>query len=318
MNKTLADGRPYASDKLGFGIYHFAQGAEDARGYKDSENFPHDGADRRQCDRQERLDYMNMYIYRLDESCYDHLRRIKEMGCVTWVFYSPFVSVEIGGKQENHLKAGWRDEITKLVDGVKEAGLWDVVAGFQYDEPMLNVTTEVFEEFSSFMATFGKRQLAIFSYYEVVEGSNPRSCDPEYGKEAHLITPESCKYLTDIGFDWYRKFDYNEFKKLTDIMLGRLGRDDVYVWQVPTTWTFYDNKDFTEELCIESLEGCYKLLLDSKNPGGLFCYTWRSWLNVKEGLDYRFNTENHERWEKLEKRMMEIGKELREIKLNLL
>lgn len=171
MNKLNQEGTLYASDKVGFGIYHFAQGGMDSRRIADSETFALDSDDRVQCDRQEQLDYMNSYIYRLDKSCYSHLYRIKEMGCGTWVYYEPFVSVEENGKRRVLLRSGWREEITALVDGVKQAGLWDTVIGFQYDEPLLKVETDVFEEFTGFMAGFGKRQLAIFSYYEIVEGS---------------------------------------------------------------------------------------------------------------------------------------------------
>ena len=142
MQKTNSDGTIYAADKVGFGIYHFAQGGMDARRVADSETFALDGGDRAQCDRQEQLDYMNFYIYRLDRSCYSHLARIKEMGCGTWVFYEPFVSVEINGQRKVHLRAGWREEITKLVDDVKKAGLWDAVAGFHGEELMLgNILT---------------------------------------------------------------------------------------------------------------------------------------------------------------------------------
>ena len=62
MQKTLQNGMPYATDKVGFGIYHFAQGQYDARGFRNSEYFAHDGYDREMCDYQENLDYMNFYI----------------------------------------------------------------------------------------------------------------------------------------------------------------------------------------------------------------------------------------------------------------
>lgn len=154
------------------------------------------------------------------------------------------------------LRSGWREEITALVDGVKQAGLWDTVIGFQYDEPLLKVETDVFEEFTGFMAGFGKRQLAIFSYYEIVEGSNPSASDPEYGALVHLITPESCRYLTDVGFDLYDKPEPQKFRELNEIMFKMLGRDNLYLWMVPTTWTRGENPEYTEDLCLESLEMC--------------------------------------------------------------
>ncbi len=316
MEKFLPDGRPYATDKVGFGIYHFAQAGVDARGWRDSETFVHDGYDREQCDYQESLDYMNFYIYRLEPNNFDHLRRIKEMGCVSWVYYQPFVAVEIKGYRRYHLKAGWKDEIDRLVEGVKKAGLWDVVVGFQYDEPMLAVETDVFEEFSSYMAKFGKRQLALFSLYELREGTHPKAGDPEFGKEAHVITPSSCRYLTDVGFDWYSHTDYDKFKQATEELYQMMGRDNFYVWQVPCTWTRYGCPEVDEDYIIRSIDVLKKLLFECKYPGGLFCYTWRSWSKKNEGLDYLLDTNNPERWERVQQHMIEVGKEIREIKLN--
>lgn len=323
MQKTLQNGMPYATDKVGFGIYHFGQGQYDARGFRNSEYFAHDGYDREMCDYQENLDYMNFYIYRLDRSCHDHLRRIRDMGCVTWVFYSPFVRVSIKGGDSFCLKSGWREEIDGLVEGVKKAGLWDVVVGFQYDEPLLRLNCDDFEEFSEYMSKFGKRQMSLFSLYEIYEGRHPRADDPEFGMLKHVITPKSCRFLTDVGFDWYKPADYEKFSEVLDKLISMMGRDNFYVWHVPTTWTYCCNPTFTEDVCIENLNMCYKLLLDRKNPGGLFCYNWTSWGRFGStqpdkqlsSLDHHFAFNNPNRWNKLEARMIEIGRELREIKL---
>jgi hypothetical protein len=267
------------------------------------------------CDYQENLDYMNFYIYRMDRSDHDHLRRIKEMGCVTWVYYFPMVMVEIKGKKSWQLKAGWKDEIEKLVEDTKKAGLWDVIAGFQYDEPMLHVDVDVFEEFSEYMAKFGKRQMALFSMYEIREGTHPKAGDPEFGMLDHVITPRSCRFLTDVGFDWYSHADYDVFDAYLDELIAMMGRDNFYIWHVPCTWTRYNDPNANEEFCLKNLNVLYKLLMARKNPGGLFCYTWHSWRS-NESLDWLFDPKNPNRWNKLEERMIEIGREVREIELN--
>jgi hypothetical protein len=87
-------------------------------------------------------------------------------------------------------------------------------------------------------------------------------------------------------------------------------RDNVYVWGIPTTWTYYDNPNFTEDLCLGNLEMHRKLLDDCRFAGGLFCYTWRSWAKKNEGLDFRFDTNNPERWTRLQEEMIKVGKEL--------
>ena len=315
MEKALANGMPYASNKVGFGIYHFGQAGRDARGFRDNNYFAHSGYDREMCDYQENLDYMNFYIYRMDRSDHDHLRRIKEMGCVTWVYYFPMVMVEIKGKKSWQLKAGWKDEIEKLVEDTKKAGLWDVIAGFQYDEPMLHVDVDVFEEFSEYMAKFGKRQMALFSMYEIREGTHPKAGDPEFGMLDHVITPRSCRFLTDVGFDWYSHADYDVFDAYLDELIAMMGRDNFYIWHVPCTWTRYNDPNANEEFCLKNLNVLYKLLMARKNPGGLFCYTWHSWRS-NESLDWLFDPKNPNRWNKLEERMIEIGREVREIELN--
>ena len=315
MEKTLANGIPYASNKIGFGIYHFGQAGRDARGFRDNNYFAHSGYDREMCDYQENLDYMNFYIYRMDRSDHDHLRRIKEMGCVTWVYYFPAEKVEIKGVPSYQLKAGWKDEIEKLVEDTKKAGLWDVIAGFQYDEPMLHVDVDVFEEFSGYMAKFGKRQMALFSMYEIREGTHPKAGDPEFGMLDHVITPRSCRFLTDVGFDWYSHADYDVFDAYLDELIAMMGRDNFYIWHVPCTWTRYNDPNANEEFCLKNINVLYKLLMARKNPGGLFCYTWHSWRS-NESLDWLFDLKNPNRWNKLEERMIEIGREVREIELN--
>ena len=310
MNNVFKEVTPNAADKLGFGIYHFGQAGVDAFGNKENNIFAYHGYDREQCNYQESLGYMNFYSYHIDEYSLMHLRRIREMGCVTWMHYLPFVTADIKGNKKFLLKHGWKDEITKQVETCKKAGLWDTVAGFQYDEPLLHCDGETFEEFSKFMATFGKRQLGVFSIYEIKEGTHPRSNDPEFGMTAHVINPDNTRYLTDVAYDWYHDADYDKYKELNELMLNDMQRDDVYVWGVPTTWTYYGNPNFTEDLCMRNLDMHVKLLDSVRYAGGLFCYTWRSWGKKGEGLDFKFDTNNPERWTRLQDKMIEVGKQL--------
>lgn len=316
MKNVFQEVTPFAADKVGFGLYHFGQAGVDAFGYREDNTFAYHGYDREQCNYQESLRYMNFYSYHIDESSFLHLRRIREAGCVTWMHYLPFVAYEERGVKKFALKAGWKEEITQQVEACKAAGLWDTVAGFQYDEPMLRVDADTFEEFSAFMATFGKRQLGVFSIYEIKEGTHPRSNDPEFGMTAHVINPSCCRYLTDIAFDWYPvEADYDKFRAYSDLMLNDIQTDDIHLWYVPTTWTYYANPKYTEDVCIRHLEMSRKLLLEAKHPGGLFCYTWRSWGETKNGLDYFLDTNNPERWNRLQESLVEIGREVTQIPL---
>ena len=310
MKDVFKEVTPFAADKLGFGIYHFGQAGVDANGYVDSNYFAYHGDDREQCNYQESLGYMNFYSYRMDEKSFMHLRRIREMGAVTWVYHFPFEKVCIKGQDTWMPKANWKEDTLKLVEGVKKAGLWDTIVGFHYDEPLLHTDGETFEEFSEFMATLGKRQFAVYSIYEIKEGTHPRSSDPEFGMTAHVINPSNTRYLTDIGFDWYHDADYDRYKEYTDLMLNDIQRDNLYVWGFPTSF-HYD-----EDLCMRNLEMHRKLLDDYKYAGGLYCYTWRSWhKDRKDCLDFRLHTENPERWNRYQDLLVEVGKDISQIKL---
>ncbi len=315
MSSVFTDKKPFAYDKVGFGLYHFGQGGKDARGFQDNNHFPYDGDDREQCNYQESLGYMNFYSYRMDEASYMHLRRIREAGCVTWVHHFPFERVVVNGQDTWMPKVGWKEETTRQVEGLKKAGLWDTVVGFQYDEPLLHTDGDTFEEFSAFMATFGKRQFPVFSIYEIKEGSHPRSSDPEFGMTAHVINPSNTRYITDIAFDWYAPADrYDQFKAYNDLMLNDIQRDNLYVWGFPTAFQPGGRQDYDEKFFIDSLEMHRKLLDTVKYPGGLFPYTWRSW-SKPQSLDFHLHTENPNRWKNYQKALIETGKELGKITL---
>lgn len=290
-----------AKEALGFEIYHF----------------PHSHSrSRDMLEKYLKKGFINVAHSLSIES--DLTRMIADEGVKFWV-YANGVGLHTekqGDKLVYSVKDGWKETIAKRVEAIKEAGLWDAVLGFDWDEPMLQSTNEIITPIAEEYAKYGKRQRAIFSYYELIEGSHPRSDDPEFGKEGHLINPDSCKYFTDVGFDWYGTVDYDRHKAVADEMKRRVGRDDVYIWYVPCTWA--GNNQFSERHCEEHLEMCYKLLKEEKNPGGLTCYNWYSFGETWHGLDWQFDENNKGRWARLENRMIEIGNELINTKLNKL
>ena len=318
MADFFKDTTPIAANKVGFAIYHFGQGGVDAFGKKDDNTFAHHGYDREQCNYQESLGYMNYYSYRLYPEQYSHLRRTRNMGATNWMYYFPFVQIELpNGKKPKMLKPGWKEEITKIVEDAKKAGYWNSIAGFSYDEPLLHTDGETFEEFSKFMAGFGKRQFAVFSMYETTAAPF-EPLDIVVDPAKRIITPSNTQYLTDIAYDLY-SYDpkYDDYKRYNDIMLNAIQRDNVYVWGFPTTFANFSATVPTEAACIKNLEMHRDLLLnDVRYPGGLYCYTWRTWpCEKRHALDYLLDTNNPERWNDFEKVMVDIGKELSAIDL---
>ncbi len=277
-----------ADKAVGFWVYHFGWGGKD---------------DPAQLRKYENTGMMNVYSFYGDAAV---RREAAACGARFWFYaHEPFTATCEGTKIIYGLKPDWKDGIARRVEEMQKEGIWDAVLGFDYDEPMLQSTNELVEEVAEEYARYGKRQLAIFSYYELIEGSNPRSNDPEYGKTAHLIHPQSCRFFTDIAFDYYGESDYAVHKKLSDEMKRRVGREDVNVWYVPCTWSLINR--FGQDHALQHLETCYQLLKEEDRPGGLICYNWHSFEGHGESLDWLFADENRSRWDRLENRMLEIS-----------
>lgn len=282
-----------AEKALGFEIYHFAWN-------------PRNKVD--MLDKYTDMGFMNHYQIMADD--FDRMRKVAATGGKFWVYAHDIgmYSKMENGKHIYGLENGWQDKIAEKVQRLKDEGIWEAVIGFEYDEPMLQSNNETVERVAEEYAKYGKRQLAIFSYYELIEGSHPNSNDPEFGKEGHLINPQSCRFFTDVGFDLYGTADYDEHLRVLNEMKHRVGREDVYIWLVPCTWSI-DNR-FGQEHAVNHLNMCYKLLMEQEHPGGLTCYNWHSFGNKGESLDWLLDERNESRWTNLESRMLEIANEI--------
>ena len=257
----------------------------------------------------------------------EYHKKMVDMGMKFWLYghgfgtkdgvFHIFATEEKDGHTLYKLNDGWREKIAEFVDELKQNGYWDNVIGFDFDEPMSQSINDLVEEVCEEYAKYGKRIRAIFSTYELEEGGHPDSGNPLYNKkydtEIHLINPKSCRFFTDIGFDVYGDAKYDYHKRYLEIMKKRVGRDDVNIWFVPCTWSFYNM--FGQNHAIEHLETCYKLLLEQERPGGLTCYNWYSFQKVGESLDWIFSENNPARWTRLENRMIEIANEITNIPL---
>ncbi|MGN0492709.1 MAG: hypothetical protein ACI4F7_03590 [Acutalibacteraceae bacterium] len=281
-----------ADKAMGFEIYHFAWN-------------PRNKVD--MLDKYTDMGFMNHFQLPADD--FDRMRKIAAAGGKFWAYaHIGLYSKNVDGKIIYGLDDDYRQKIADYVQMFKKEGIWDAIIGFEYDEPMLQSTNELVEKVSAEFAKYGKRQLAIFSYYEIIEGSHPSSNDPEYGKEGHIITSESCRFFTDVGFDLYGTADYDEHAKVLSELKRRIGRDDVHIWLVPCTWSIFNR--FGQEHALNHLNMCYKLLMEQEHPGGLTCYNWHSFENKGESLDWLLDERNESRWTNLESRMLEIANEI--------
>lgn len=260
-------------------------------------------------------------------------RMAKENGDIVWLNQPNFDS-----KKESLSEFMARD--AKAVKILKEQGLWDTVAGFHWDEPLLRgmnnddflaMTKALYEE-------YGKRIYPVFSTYEVT-GHKGNVTDPDANTQ---FLKYASKYITDIAFDSYDydvrpeyQHKYSEkfaklqekmpeidsgeayyrtyLKKLKDLMLG-----EPNIWFYPNarqnmTWGGYKSD---EDYCIAHLEFFLKLLKEEKHPGGIHLYNWKTWNYNNISLDVLFDRDNPDRWVRYEEAIKKACKEVNQMKLN--
>ncbi|HIR22986.1 MAG TPA: hypothetical protein IAB32_04280, partial [Candidatus Scatosoma pullicola] len=176
--------------------------------------------------------------------------------------------------------------------------------------PMLwGITNDELEEFTGYFRTRAapdKRFFICFSLAGVA---------PDFWTVAgaESVNPRSTRFLTDIAFDMYHKWN-PDYEKILAEMLERTGnREDLRVWFIPCTMDYRGDK--TEAHCLEHLENCYSLLKSMKNPGGLMCYTYHTFPPEVEalgnvGLDKLTDPSYPKYWPRLYERMKEIGRAL--------
>ncbi len=260
--------------------------------------------------------------------------RAAETGEQIWLGGNPYFSKYQTIKE-------YIEDMDKFIDKLKGDGVWDTVVGFQWDEPLLkrDHTNEDFQTMTkAVFETYGKRIFPVYSLQELV-GFKGNPDDPDGIK---ILKREDTPYVTDAGFDVYG-YDFrlptterqaNRFKILsqelgteitstkqlmqfyTKRMIENSIREDVKVWFYPcayscSTWSKADYKT-DEDYCIAHMQGMKELLLEQKNPGGLFAYTFKSWRH-NDALDWHLSPYNPNPWKKFEKVCQEMCAELSQI-----
>ncbi|MGN0493757.1 MAG: hypothetical protein ACI4F7_08930, partial [Acutalibacteraceae bacterium] len=142
------------------------------------------------------------------------------------------------------------------------------------------------------------------SVYEI-DGKTPYgTLDP--------ITYRTYGYVTDIGYDWYDSNNYDQHKAYVMKMMEGVGRKNVRIWLYPTTYRRKNER--TAQYCADSLDMCYKLLMDLKDegyiPGGLDCYTWETFGN-EDGLGRLLDKNiRGDEYDLLKNKLVEIGNKI--------
>ena len=126
----------------------------------------------------------------------------------TWIFrhvtYQKMVDVGEEYSVKCVLVKDWEKIIDQKIAFLKSLGCDDAIEGFYIDEPLLNgISLEDFEKATGYLAGAwkGKRIFCCFSVAGVA---------PDIWTTGNIqpITEKAGRYLTDVAFDMYHKFDW--------------------------------------------------------------------------------------------------------------
>lgn len=281
----LATANPL-NEKIGMSFYHFYQGEWDATPSMVATY----GATE--------AEFMNYYRI----GGVSDLQALKEKNGLGWsLVHSPFPT-----RDSLVFRDGWEQNMIDTANAYKSLGVWDQLAGYETEEICMAITQEQYKKLTKFLRdTFpDKRIFSCLSMYEV-RGTAPA------GFTIAPMSYDTYGYITDIGYDWYSHLNVQQYRDAVKLMLGNMGREDnVRVWFFPTSYQFSEAVD--QDFCIEHLNIMYDMLLDPtlvKNPGGLYCYTWKSFGNG-EGIAELCDPERGFGWTRFGNELVKVGKEI--------
>ena len=311
-----------AKNKVGLGFYHL-----DPRWttYEEFDWFADSG-------------YLNAYYLSAETNTLSGViggaEKIAEHGGQVWLTVPTFLSCE-------QSISDYMKDIDTKVNRIKEKGVWENVVGFHWDEPLLNkkhTNQDLYDMTRALSLEYGLRINPVFSAYEVM-GIKGNMQDPEGNT---ILQEFATEYLTDIGYDSYgydfrkpyteaqankltelgKKFDGVEstetyykfyFNKLKERVLNK----DAKIWVYPCAYTPYTwaGTNADEDYCIAHLKGLTKILIEEKNPGGIMCYTYKTWSRHHKGMDILLQKDNPNRWAKFEEAMREVYSQIKDIEV---
>lgn len=228
---------------------------------------------------------------------------VKEANGMCWLYvHDPFAD-----RTATEFDEGFEESFKQKVQNYKDAGLWDVIAGFETEEATTRLTQEQFIKMTKFIKEVcpEKRILACTSPYEINGKTLNGGTEDEIVIEP--LTAEALAYVTDIGYDEYPSNDENYHRELLAKMKA-VAPSDARIWFFPCTYNYYGAK--TEEDMLASLNLTYKLLCEQENPGGLYLYTWETFSEGSEALDVLLDPNGDYNYSTLANRIVEIGKDI--------
>ncbi len=281
---------------------------------------------------------VNSFILAADSSTMSGViggaQKAMENGSQVWLTLNPFLSCE--QSLSEYMKV-----VERKVNMMKEKEVFDCVVGFHWDEPLLNqkhTNQDLYDMTKALYNEYGLRNGPVFSVYELV-GMKGNMQDPDGNT---VLQEFATEYLTDIGFDSYGydfRTPYTEaqtekikslgekypgvdstetyYKYFNKVLRDRVINKNAKLWVYPCTYTPYTWAGIfaDEDYCTAHLKGLTKVLLEDENPGGISCYTYKTWSRHHKGLDILLQKDNPNRWEKFEQAMREVYDQVKDIEI---
>lgn len=234
----------------------------------------------------------------------DDAKLCKEYGLGGWIVPSKS-DTSFVDRTTTELTETWKDTIVSTAEAYKAMGLWDVIEGFHFDEPLGYINGEQFRAMTKFLAeTFpDKRIYPVFSYYELV-GYSPSRIFPK-------VDYYNCGYVTDVGYDEYDMQTIEALRERFGQLASQIGRKDVRYWVYPATFRWFEST--TEDFCLKSLDSHFEMLKEFENPGGMHMYSWKTY-TTRTGFSELTDPVLDWKWDRMFNRVLEISKEIKAMK----
>lgn len=204
------------------------------------------------------------------------------------------------------LTDNWKVRIDNVVDNIKACKAESNWLGFYLDEPMLwGLTNTQLNQITKYMKEkTNKRIFICFSiacfYQQKWKPSN---------KTVEEVNSSGAQYITDMAYDVYEPFNADNFKLYTAKLKEKVGRTNVRMWYVPCVMSFGGTTN--EDYALKHLKGCFDLLKQEANPGGIMGYTYRAFSTGDDAeIGNKGLSEFITGWKSLDAEIRKIGRSI--------
>lgn len=194
------------------------------------------------------------------------------------------------------LKANWRELLDELYNDLCEFGK-EYFWGFSIDEPFYFMYEEDFIEVTKYLSKFNKHIYVTHGTVHIHNALWPVNESHDFKAAAFRnmakITPENHAYVTDVGYDYYGKWEHGvHHNTVFRLFLEKLGErfKDITFWFTPPIGTVCAEEwcplptEEVEQICIDVFMGMWNWARQYDNFGGFFMYTYYPWKSQRTGL----------------------------------